>query len=90
MKKVSLFACLLALALSASAQNHRPVSPNAIRPNAIGPNARGASANAEGVTTIHPAADAKAAPSGGPQGPPVKKIPPNAVGPNAVDPTATK
>ena len=54
MKKVELLAGLLALALGASAQNHRPVSPNAIRPNAIGPNARAATANAEGLPPFAP------------------------------------
>jgi len=93
MKKVELLAGLLALALGASAQNHRPVSPNAIRPNAIGPNAHRASANAEGVTTIHPAAaaqsaDAAAKPSSSddPPGPTARKVRPNAV----VGPTAKK
>ncbi len=90
MKKVTLLACLLALTLGASAQNHQSASPVAIPPNArLGerPNAVG------GVTTIHPpaarSADATARPAsnGGPQGPPASKTPPNAV---QVPPTAKK
>jgi hypothetical protein len=87
MKKVTLLACLLALAVSASAQNQQSVSRIAIPPNARG----GEKPNAiNGVTRSHSAAaseaaTAKAVPNGGPQEPPIAKAPPNAVhaGPTA-------
>jgi hypothetical protein len=80
MKNVTLFACLLVMTLGATAQNSHSTNPVAIPPNARGgerPNAVG------GVTTVHvpqaSEAAVKPAPNGGPQGPPVAKVPPNAV-----------
>lgn len=66
MKKVALFATILALALSASAQeSHYP------GPTAVGPNARnGASANANGVSTTQ-AANARSVSADARQGPTV-------------------
>ena len=83
MKKLTLLASLLALALGASAQSHQSVGPVAIPPNARG----GARTNAVGVTTTtHPAAAvqssaaaAKPASNGGPQAPPIAKVPPHVV-----------
>jgi hypothetical protein len=83
MKKVTLLASLLALTLGASAQNYQSVRPIAIPPNARG----GERPNAiNGVTTVHPDKAAqsentavKPATHGGPQAPPVAKVPPNAV-----------
>ena len=88
MKTVTFFACLFVLTLAASAQNAISVSPVAIPPNAH----QGERANANGITALDRAvtaqsAAAKPAPSGGPQGPPVAKVPPNAV---QVPPTARK
>jgi hypothetical protein len=87
MKKVALFATVLALALAASAQESNSVGANVILPNA-----RHVSASAEGMTTAQPAnqqsasADAKVQMSGGPPGPPVQKQGPTAV----IGPTAGK
>jgi len=82
MKKLTLLACLLALTLGASAQNHQSVSPTAIPPNARG----GEKANAVGATTIRPVAAsqsadsaAKPAPDTGHKVPPIATMPPNAV-----------
>jgi hypothetical protein len=84
MKKVTLFACLLMLALGASAQNAISVRPIAIPPNAhngdvkgitVAPNALGANPSSKSST------------SGGPVGPPVAKVPPIAV---PVPPVAKK
>ena len=50
MKKATLFATVLVLALAASAQESHSVGPNVILPNA-----RHARANAEGATTIQQA-----------------------------------
>jgi hypothetical protein len=64
MKKVALFATILALALSASAQNaHYP------GPTAVGPNARNG-ANPNGVTTSQ-AANARSVSADAKQGPTV-------------------
>ena len=81
MKKATLFATVLALALAASAQeSHFPGS------SVIALSARGGDhASANGVTTTQApnaqpvSADAKAAVSGGPTGPPVQKQGANAV-----------
>lgn len=51
MKKVALFATILALALSATAQESHYPGPTAVGPNA----SNGASANANGVTTTQAA-----------------------------------
>ena len=82
MKKLTLLASLLALALGASAQSHQSVGPVVIPPNARG----GARTNAVGVTTTTPpaaavqsAAAAKPASNGGLQAPPIAKVPPHVV-----------
>jgi len=89
MKKVTLLASLLALALGASAQNQ----PSAVR---VPPNARGGERpNAiSGVTTVHPDAAAEPANTADKPArhedrrvPPVAKVPPSAV---HVSPTAKK
>ena len=72
MKKVALFATVLALALAASAQE-----ANFRGPNVILPNARHARANAEGMTTIQPA-NAQSASATAQQGP-VAKVDANAI-----------
>jgi hypothetical protein len=88
MKNVTFFACLIVLTLGASAQSVLFVSPVAIPPNAH----QGQRANANGITALDHAATvqsaaAKPAPSGGPQGPPTAKTPPNAI---QVPPVAKK
>jgi hypothetical protein len=82
MKKVTLFACLLVLALGASAQTALSVRPIAIPPNAH----NGAKAEANGITVADhavsgqsPNAVSKSSTSGGQQVPPIAKTPPNAV-----------
>jgi len=82
MKKVALFATVLALAIGASAQaSHAVPGPNAISSHV--------SANASGITTTQPAQAVSGAKSAVTSGaPPVAKQPPNAinsVAPNAVD-----
>jgi len=79
MKKVSLLACLMLLTLGANAQIATIVRPNAIPPNAH----RGPRTNDAGVTTVSSQAP-KPAPNGGPQGPPVAKVPPNSTVPPVV------
>ncbi len=88
MTKVTLLTFLLALTVGASAQNPQSVSRTAIPPNARGgekPNAISGVARANSAAADSEAATAKAIPSGGPQEPPVAKVPPNAVhhGPTA-------
>jgi len=88
MKNATLFACLMVLTLGANAQSSRSAGPVAIPPNAHSgerPNVIG------GVTTIHHDAaaqavntNAKPASDGGPQGPPVAKIPPNSQRPGPI------
>ncbi len=56
MKKLALYATILALALSASAQETHFPGPNVIAPSALG----GASANSVGVTAV-PAPNAQSA-----------------------------
>ena len=82
MKKVALFATILALALAASAQEYHSVGPNVIAPNARG----GDHASANGVTRTEPA-NAKAA-SAAANTTPIRDIDPNAI--QKVGPTASK
>jgi hypothetical protein len=81
MKKVTLFACLLVLTLGANAQ-----VTTFVRPNAIPPNARRVAASENGVTTVSPQAP-KPTSNGGPQAPPIAKVPPHV---NTVPPVAKK
>ena len=54
MKKVALIATILALALSASAQDAKSVSSHVVLPNAGGASANAITASANAITTTRP------------------------------------